>query len=193
MSPVTAVKTAGDTDIAALLGADAEKLLAHVCKGIPKESLHLPGPDFVDRVFAQIDRTAPVLRSLQQLFGHGRLGRHRLPVDPAGGPGHRALGGRIIRQEPDLLRSGKHRQAGDRGRVQRRCLDARGARLLLEEVRAQDPVPPEVQPQRIPDLPEQVRPDLVRAASSRRATWARLRSAQRSISARRNRRARSSR
>ena len=62
-----------ETDIAALLGADADKLLSHVCKGIPKESLNLPGPDFVDRVVAQTDRTGPVMRSLQQMFGHGRL------------------------------------------------------------------------------------------------------------------------
>jgi class I fructose-bisphosphate aldolase len=73
MPPDTATKSAGQTDIAALLGADADKLLGHACKGIPKESLHLPGPDFVDRVFAPSDRTPPVLRSLQQLFSHGRL------------------------------------------------------------------------------------------------------------------------
>jgi class I fructose-bisphosphate aldolase len=73
MPPDTAPRPAGRTDIAALLGADADKLLSHACKGIPKESLHLPGPDFVDRVFASSDRTPPVLRSLQQLFGHGRL------------------------------------------------------------------------------------------------------------------------
>jgi class I fructose-bisphosphate aldolase len=73
MSSVIAARTAAGTDIAALLGADADKLLSHVCKGIPKESLHLPGPDFVDRVVAQTDRPGPVLRSLQQMFGHGRL------------------------------------------------------------------------------------------------------------------------
>ncbi len=61
------------TDIATLLGADAENLLGHVCRGIPKESLHLPGPDFVDRVVAASDRKPPVLRSLQALFGAGRL------------------------------------------------------------------------------------------------------------------------
>jgi class I fructose-bisphosphate aldolase len=73
------------TDITRILGADADKLLGHVCKTIPKESLHLPGPDFVDRVFAPSDRTPPVLRSLQQLFGHGRLAGSGylsiLPVD----------------------------------------------------------------------------------------------------------------
>jgi len=40
------------TDIMSLLGADAGGLLQHVCKGIPRESLHLPGPDFVDRIVA---------------------------------------------------------------------------------------------------------------------------------------------
>jgi class I fructose-bisphosphate aldolase len=73
------------TDITRLLGAEADTLLGHVCKTIPKESLHLPGPDFIDRVFAPSDRTPPVLRSLQQMFGHGRLGGTGflsiLPVD----------------------------------------------------------------------------------------------------------------
>ena len=73
MSSVIAARTTGGTDIAALLGADADKLLSHVCRGIPKELLHLPGPDFVDRVVARTDRPGPVLRSLQQMFGHGRL------------------------------------------------------------------------------------------------------------------------
>ncbi|MDP2154621.1 MAG: class I fructose-bisphosphate aldolase [Sulfuricella sp.] len=61
------------TDIAKLLGNDAENLLAYQCKGIPKAMLHLPGPDFVDRVVAQKDLKPGVLRSLQCLFGHGRL------------------------------------------------------------------------------------------------------------------------
>ncbi|WP_333844755.1 class I fructose-bisphosphate aldolase [Pelomicrobium sp.] len=66
------MKTAA-TDIEAMLGKEAQSLLGHVCKGIPKESLHLPGPDFVDRVVAASDRKPPVLRSLQALFNHGRL------------------------------------------------------------------------------------------------------------------------
>jgi len=73
------------TDIAALLGADGDKLLSHVCKGIPKASLHLPGPDFVDRVVAMSDRSPMVMRNLQALFGNGRLGGSGyvsiLPVD----------------------------------------------------------------------------------------------------------------
>jgi class I fructose-bisphosphate aldolase len=56
-----------------LLGSDARNLLDHKCKGIPKESLHLPGPDFVDRVFIPSDRKPQVLKSIQQLFDHGRL------------------------------------------------------------------------------------------------------------------------
>jgi class I fructose-bisphosphate aldolase len=56
-----------------LLGADAQPLLEYQCKGIRRETLHLPGPDFVDRVCASSDRPINVLRSLQQIFGHGRL------------------------------------------------------------------------------------------------------------------------
>ena len=60
-------------DVAALLGDDAEYLLGHTAKGIPAEDLHLPGPDFVDRVGTATDRSPQVLRNLQALFGHGRL------------------------------------------------------------------------------------------------------------------------
>jgi class I fructose-bisphosphate aldolase len=68
-----------------LLGADAEPLLSHVSKTIPKETLHLPGWDFVDRVSSQSDRNPNVLRSLQTLFDNGRLSKTGyvsiLPVD----------------------------------------------------------------------------------------------------------------
>ncbi|GMQ84830.1 MAG: class I fructose-bisphosphate aldolase [Acidimicrobiia bacterium] len=60
-------------DIQALLGDEAESLLTYQAKGIPKEDLHLPGPDFVDRVFAQSDRNPQVMRNLNQLFNTGRL------------------------------------------------------------------------------------------------------------------------
>jgi len=73
------------TDIAQLLADEAEHLLAHRCVGIPKETLHLPGPDFVDRVVAMKDRKPGVLRSLQALYDHGRLAGSGylslLPVD----------------------------------------------------------------------------------------------------------------
>ena len=61
------------TDIQSLLGDDADSLLSHVCKGIPKSDIHVPGGDFVDRVYAQSDRSPQVLRNLHALFSHGRL------------------------------------------------------------------------------------------------------------------------
>ena len=60
-------------DIQKLLGAEADALLNYKATGIPKETLSLPGPDFVDRVFGQTDRNPQVLRNLQGLFNHGRL------------------------------------------------------------------------------------------------------------------------
>jgi fructose-bisphosphate aldolase, class I len=60
-------------DIQSLLGDEAESLLKHESKGIPAGELHLPGPDYIDRVFARTDRSPRVLRNLQSLFGHGRL------------------------------------------------------------------------------------------------------------------------
>ncbi len=68
-----------------LLGSEADSLLNHTCKTIDKSLLHLPGPDFVDRVVAGSDRPIPVLRNLQAIFDHGRLGGTGylsiLPVD----------------------------------------------------------------------------------------------------------------
>ncbi|QEH32019.1 Fructose-bisphosphate aldolase class 1 [Aquisphaera giovannonii] len=73
------------TNLGELLGAESDNLLNHVCKTIPKESLHLPGPDFVDRIFLQSDRNPRVLVNLQRLFGTGRLANTGylsiLPVD----------------------------------------------------------------------------------------------------------------
>jgi class I fructose-bisphosphate aldolase len=68
-----------------LLGPEAESLLNHTCTGIAKERLHLPGPDQVDRIWKDSDRSIQTLRSLQNLLGHGRLGGTGyvsiLPVD----------------------------------------------------------------------------------------------------------------
>ena len=60
-------------DIAALLGDEADSLLNHVAKAVSKESLSLPGPDFIDRVLVDSDRSPNVLRSLASLMNHGRL------------------------------------------------------------------------------------------------------------------------
>jgi class I fructose-bisphosphate aldolase len=62
----------GVSRIEEMLEADSS-LLEHQCKTIPKESIHLPGPDSVERIFAQSDRPTRVMTSLQALLGHGRL------------------------------------------------------------------------------------------------------------------------
>ena len=68
-----------------LLGNNAHSLLNHTSKTISKDSLHLPGPDFVDRVFAQTNRSAQVLRNLNAIYNTGRLAGSGyvsiLPVD----------------------------------------------------------------------------------------------------------------
>lgn len=68
-----------------LLGSDASSLLGHKCAGIDKSMLTLPGGDYVDRVFAATDRNNSVLRNMQMILDHGRLGGTGyvsiLPVD----------------------------------------------------------------------------------------------------------------
>ena len=72
-------------DIPSLLGDQAESLLEHECKTFPRQSLTLPGPDFVERVFGPSDRSPQVLRNLAALYSSGRLGGTGyvsiLPVD----------------------------------------------------------------------------------------------------------------
>ncbi|MDH5436457.1 MAG: class I fructose-bisphosphate aldolase [Gammaproteobacteria bacterium] len=73
------------TNIASILGDESDYLLSHTCQGIKADSLHLPGPAFIDNVVSQSDRNPRVLRSLQTLYGHGRLANTGylsiLPVD----------------------------------------------------------------------------------------------------------------
>jgi class I fructose-bisphosphate aldolase len=59
--------------ITELLGKDADSLLNHTCKTISKENIHIPGGDFVDRLFIPGNRSNQVLRSLQSIYNHGRL------------------------------------------------------------------------------------------------------------------------
>jgi class I fructose-bisphosphate aldolase len=56
-----------------ILADDAKGLLEHNCSTIPKEDLHLPGPDFLDRIFLISDRPKKVIDNLRLLFNHGRL------------------------------------------------------------------------------------------------------------------------
>ena len=72
-------------DLEKLLGPEAENLLQHKSKAVPADDLVLPGPDFIDRVMVDSDRTPSVLRNLQTMLDHGRLGGSGylsiLPVD----------------------------------------------------------------------------------------------------------------
>ena len=61
------------TDVESILGSEAAELLGYRCQGIPRDSLHLPGPDFIERVLVHSDRKPGVLRNLGALFNHGRL------------------------------------------------------------------------------------------------------------------------
>lgn len=78
-------QTATFAGIEKVLGKSAKGLLDHTCTTIPKERLHTPGPDFIDRVTSASDRSPRVLRALADLYGHGRLGGTGyvsiLPVD----------------------------------------------------------------------------------------------------------------
>ena len=56
-----------------ILADRAEYLLGHTCTTIPKDQLHLPGPDFIDRVVSKTDRSPTVMRNLQTMYDHGRL------------------------------------------------------------------------------------------------------------------------
>ena len=91
------------TSIATLLGDKAESLLNFKNPKISKERLHLPGPDFVDRMFAVSDRNNRVLGNLQRMFGHGRLGGTGylsiLPVDQ----GIEHSGGASFAKNPDYF------------------------------------------------------------------------------------------
>jgi fructose-bisphosphate aldolase, class I len=90
-------------DIAALLGTEADALLQHTCQTISKDRLHLPGPDSVNAIWGQSDRSPQVLRNLQALIDHGRLGGTGyvsvLPVDQ----GIEHSGGASFAKNPDYF------------------------------------------------------------------------------------------
>ena len=101
--------------IQTLLGAEAEDLLKYQCKGFPKDTLHLPGPDFLDRVWVMSDRPIGVLRSLAAMFEHGRLAGTGylavLPVDQ--GVEHSAAAS--FAPNPDFFDAGIHKHPGQAG------------------------------------------------------------------------------
>ncbi|HZL43067.1 MAG TPA: class I fructose-bisphosphate aldolase [Verrucomicrobiae bacterium] len=89
--------------ITSMLGDKAEYLLGFKNPKIAKERLHVPGPDFVDRIFSQTDRNNRVLVNLQRLFGSGRLAGTGyvsiLPVDQ----GIEHAGGASFARNPDYF------------------------------------------------------------------------------------------
>src|SRR5438445_9469120 len=95
--------TASLGQIETYLGAKAESLLGFKSPKIAKERLHLPGPDFVDRIYAATDRNLRVLTNLQRLFRHGRLAgtgyMSILPVDQ----GIEHSGGASFAKNPDYF------------------------------------------------------------------------------------------
>jgi class I fructose-bisphosphate aldolase len=99
----TTSSASGISRIESILGEEAEDLLGHECTTIAKDRLHLPGPDFVERVVKDSDRPTPVLRSLQSIFSHGRLSDTGyvsiLPVDQ----GIEHSGGASFAKNPDYF------------------------------------------------------------------------------------------
>ena len=145
-----------------LLGDEAESLLGHTCQTIDKDLLHLPGPDFVDRVVAINDRSNQVLRNLQSMFEHGRLGGTGylsiLPVDQ--GIEHSA--GASFAPNPMYFDPEKIVELAIEGGCNAVASTFGVLGAVARQVRAQDPVHRQAQPQRAADLPEQVRPGHVR-------------------------------
>ena len=95
--------SSGIDRITEILGDRADDLLGHRCETIAVDRLSLPGPDFVERVIADSDRPTPVLRSIQTIFGHGRLANTGymsiLPVDQ----GIEHSGGASFAKNPDYF------------------------------------------------------------------------------------------
>ena len=138
------------TDLHTLLGEDADALLGYTAKAFPRENLVLPGPDYLDRVFANSDRTPTVLRNLGTLFNHGRLGGSGyisiLPVDQ--GIEHSAAAS--FSKNPAYFDPTQPARAGIGGRVQRRGYDVGDPWPGVAEVRAPHPLHRQAQPQRLP-------------------------------------------
>ena len=100
---MASVAMGGLGEIEKALGSEAADLLTHECRTIDRARLHLPGPDFIDRVMAQTDRNGPTLRNLQSLFSNGRLAGTGylsiLPVDQ----GVEHSGGASFAKNPDYF------------------------------------------------------------------------------------------
>ena len=136
------------------LGAKSESLLGFNAPKISKDRLHLPGPDFVDRIWTVSNRNIRVLTNLQRMFNHGRLARTGylsiLPVDQ--GIEHSA--GASFAKNPDYFDAENIVKLAMEGRMQRCCFHFWRSRRGGPQVRAQNSLYRKNQPQRIADLSE---------------------------------------
>jgi class I fructose-bisphosphate aldolase len=149
------------TDIVKLLGDEADKLLKHECRGIPKARLHLPGADFIDRVVAQSDRKPGVLRNLAACS--------TTAASPAAAICRSCRWTRASSTRPAppsrRTRISSTRRTSCRLAIEGGCNGVASTLGVLGAVRASTPTRSlhrEVQPQRVPLLPQHLRPDAVR-------------------------------
>ena len=186
--------TETSTRIEELLGDDADTLLQHVSRTIDASQLHLPGPDFVDRVVVDTDRSRPRPAQPPVALRQRPPGRHGLRLDPPRRPGHRALGRpRASPRTPLYFDPENLVQLAIEGGCNAVASTFGVLGVGQPALRAPDPVHRQAQPQRAADLPQRVRPDHVRLGPARPGSWARRASARRSTSARRRATGRSSR
>ena len=136
-----------------VLGDQAEYLLGHQSETIAKEQLHLPGPDFIDRVVSRTDRGPAVLRNLQSLYDHGRLSGTGyvsiLPVDQ--GIEHSA--GASFAPNPIYFDPANICELAIEGGCNAVASTLGVLGSVARSLRPQDPLHPEVQPQRAADHP----------------------------------------
>ena len=178
----------GMPDIASLLGDEAESLLGHTAKAIPRDELSLPGPDYIDRVFVDTDRSpgAPQPRCASR----PRPAR-RARATSRSSPSTRASSTRAAASfapNPAYFDPINIVKLAIEGGCNAVASTFGVLGIGVAPLRAQDPVHREDQPQRAAHLPEPVRPGAVRHGASRRTTWARPASARRSTSAPKSRR-----
>ena len=185
-----AVQSVG-SKIEEILGDEAASLLQYQCKTIPKETLHLPGPDYVERIYSISDRPTRVLTSLQSLLDHGRLGGTGyvsiLPVDQ--GIEHSA--GASFAPNPMYFDPENIVKLAIEGGCNAVASTLGVLGSVARKIRAQDSVPAEAEPQRVSLVSERLRSDQVREREAgvrdgRAGAWAR-----RSTSGRKNRSGRS--
>ena len=124
-----------------LLGEQSGYFLDHKSKTLSKDQLHLPGPDFIDRVLLGSDRPAPSAQP-PGYFRSRKTAWHRICLDPSGRPRYRAFRRGFLRPESDLFRWGEYRETCHRGRVQRRCIDPRRVRIDMPQICPQNPFYP---------------------------------------------------